>query len=253
MSFRLLDPPDALRPLFECCWEIKDEAPSREPQRILPDGRAEIIVHLAEPFEDFREGQWRTQSRCNFAGQLTGAMKIRPTGPVHTIGFRFHPHTAGLLVREAQALAGQVIPLTEIDRGLSSLEGLTRRTAATSTDKRVAAATRHSLQRSGNVTVSELARLAGLDVRQFERRFTRAVGIPPKFFCRVQRLQRVIAAMEQPGNAWVDAALSCGYYDQSHLVKDFRELAGDPPSLLLRQDSDLARHFLDRGQSLCRG
>jgi AraC-like DNA-binding protein len=65
----------------------------------------------------------------------------------------------------------------------------------------------------------------------------------PKYFARIRRFQRVFHAMEHAGGGWVDAAAACGYYDQAHLIRDFRAFAGEPPSHLLATD-DLARHFL---------
>lgn len=96
----------------------------------------------------------------------------------------------------------------------------------------------------GNVSIETAAHQSGLSRRQFERRFLQAAGIPPKLFSRMQRFQRVFPALEGAEVAWVDAAVHCGYYDQAHLIRDFREFAGKPPSALLALDTDLARHFV---------
>jgi AraC-like DNA-binding protein len=90
--------------------------------------------------------------------------------------------------------------------------------------------------------VGAAAALLGVSPRQLERRFKMRVGISPKYFARIRRFQRVFPAIEE-GSEWVDAAAACGYYDQAHLIRDFRAFAGEPPSHLLAGD-DLARHFL---------
>jgi transcriptional regulator GlxA family with amidase domain len=62
----------------------------------------------------------------------------------------------------------------------------------------------------------------------------------------MQRFQRVFAALEGASAGWADAAIRCGYYDQAHLIRDFREFAGKPPAALLSEESHLARHFVQR-------
>jgi AraC-like DNA-binding protein len=59
----------------------------------------------------------------------------------------------------------------------------------------------------------------------------------------MQRFQKVFHAIEQGRRNWVDAAVECGYFDQAHLIRDFRDFSGKPPSALLAE-ADMARHFL---------
>ena len=55
--------------------------------------------------------------------------------------------------------------------------------------------------------------------------------MPPKLIGRVLRFERVTERLAREGVArWTDVALDCGYYDQSHFNRDFREFAGITPS-----------------------
>src|SRR5262249_45351761 len=94
------------------------------------------------------------------------------------------------------------------------------------------------------ISVSATARHAGLSMRQFERRFREAVGISPKLFSRMQRFQHVFHALEGPHTDWVTEAIRCGYFDQAHLIRDFREFTGATPTALLSEEVDLARRLL---------
>jgi transcriptional regulator GlxA family with amidase domain len=93
------------------------------------------------------------------------------------------------------------------------------------------------------IGIRQLADWLGLSPRQLERRFRNEVGLSPKLFSRMQRFQRVFQKMEEPDISWVDAAVSCGYYDQAHLIRDFREFSGRTPSALVTEEFDLMRHF----------
>jgi transcriptional regulator GlxA family with amidase domain len=62
----------------------------------------------------------------------------------------------------------------------------------------------------------------------------------------MQRFQRVFQAMEQGPTGWVEVAVDCGYYDQAHLIRDFREFTGKPPTALEDGEIELAREFAGR-------
>jgi AraC-like DNA-binding protein len=82
--------------------------------------------------------------------------------------------------------------------------------------------------------VGDIAKFAGLSQRRLIEVFTAAVGLTPKRFGRVMRFHRAAALGRRAAFDWTRIAHECGYYDQAHLIRDFRELAEVTPSDLLR-------------------
>ncbi len=112
-------------------------------------------------------------------------------------------------------------------------EDLLRRVPPCKSDPIAAAATR-LLCAGGTARVDDLARASNLSSRQFGRLFTRRVGIPPKTYARIIRLNVAIAAkVARPDVNWTYVAQCAGYFDEAHLDKDFRELADTSPSGLM--------------------
>ena len=97
---------------------------------------------------------------------------------------------------------------------------------------------------NGLVSIENLAERVGWSTRQLQRRFKSAVGISPKLFSRMRRFQRVFCAMENVATGWANAAVDSGYYDQAHLIRDFRDFTGQTPTALLDQEIDLSRRFV---------
>jgi methylphosphotriester-DNA--protein-cysteine methyltransferase len=92
--------------------------------------------------------------------------------------------------------------------------------------------------RAGNdgVRVAHVAAVVGLSQRRFIEVFEREVGLTPKFYARIQRFHRVkhrIAALGKP-ESWATLALACGYFDQSHMIRDFVAFSGMSPTGYLR-------------------
>jgi AraC-like DNA-binding protein len=87
------------------------------------------------------------------------------------------------------------------------------------------------LRRNGQISLNLLVRNSGLSQRQFERKFIQQVGMPPKLYSRIVRLSYALQLKQtRPDLSWTEVTHEAGYFDQTHLVKDFKSLAGDTPS-----------------------
>jgi AraC-like DNA-binding protein len=95
----------------------------------------------------------------------------------------------------------------------------------------VAWAWRRLMEADGRIAIGALAGELGRSHRHLTTRFREQVGLPPKTLARVLRLHRVVGlAAGEDRPAWADVARDCGYYDQAHLNRDFREFAGTTPT-----------------------
>ena len=252
MHYQRIAPGPAAAAFIGHYWTL--EAAEHGPvQRVVPDGSPELILNLGQPFESCVDGVWRAQPRCFVAGQITGPLLLRPAGPCRILGVHFRPHgLAALRGIHANELTGRIAPLDDLSRELGALgeinsvrdlESGLLRLARIPADAMVGHAVRELTGSNGTRDIASLARDFGMSTRQLERRFRERVGLTPKVFSRMRRFQSVFAAIENGDSNWAAAAVACGYYDQAHLIRDFREFAGEPPASLLASD-DLARHFL---------
>ncbi|MFD2515928.1 helix-turn-helix domain-containing protein [Pontibacter locisalis] len=78
--------------------------------------------------------------------------------------------------------------------------------------------------------VEEVADEACMSFRQLERKFKERLGMPPKLFLKLIRFSKAYRMHEsQPALRWTDIAHINGYFDQAHLIRDFRQFTGVAP------------------------
>ena len=89
------------------------------------------------------------------------------------------------------------------------------------------------IKKGGLVNVDDIAQQSCVSVRQLERQFQQRIGISPKFFVRLTRFSKAWVMKENnPHLKWTTIAYECGYFDQMHLIRDFKEFAGVTPSVI---------------------
>ena len=265
MHYAEFAPIPALAPFLEKVWTLEGHADSLggEPQVVLPDGRAELVLHLGDAFERIDEDSDAVvrQPLLLFAGQLKSQLVLRPTGAIGVVGLRFHPYGAAPLFDIPQhELAGRtpdvmslstpaarlLEPVRERARSLSHGAELAQLALATlldpsSIDARVRDAVTQIEVHHGLISIDALAADLGLTRRHLERRFQQIVGISPKRLARIARFQRSLRILDAADPSQrlggAETAVACGYADQAHFIRDFRDLAGRPPG----------EHLLNKG------
>jgi AraC-like DNA-binding protein len=103
----------------------------------------------------------------------------------------------------------------------------------------------HAVETGPSLTIGALAARFGLTHRRTIEIFDRTVGLKPKAFYRVRRLRRVFQMSDaSPRLSWTTIAHRCGYYDQAHLINDFRQLTGILPSEYVATRSSVGHGFI---------
>jgi AraC-like DNA-binding protein len=265
MQYQELPAPAELRGLVHRLWVLRGRATTGGPwQRAMPDGRAELIFNLADPFECLDSRTARTQPLALLVGPGRRAMAIRPTGRVDLIGIRFRPEAlAGWLQVRGGELADASFALGELpapldptlreqlatagdssDR-LAILGRHLARTTSGPADRRLSAAVDLALG-DGRARPEGIARTLGMSRRQLGRLFQERIGLAPKSLGRLGRFQRVLRALDSNQRvSLAGVATRAGYFDQAHMSRDFRLFAGTTPGGYLRETRELTRHFLD--------
>jgi AraC-like DNA-binding protein len=207
------------------------------PIRVVPDGRVDLLISVS----------CGGGGRADVFGLKTAPLWARSECAVANVAVSFRPGSAAALLRvSADSLTDRAVPLGELlgtdcaarlieakdlrARGvLLEAELLARLPSAAPENERLARAAVETIERArGRVAISRLARDLGVGERRLERVFRAHVGVGPKSFARITRFRAAWRALES-GGAAVEVALARGYFDQAHLVRDFRAFAGDAP------------------------
>jgi AraC-like DNA-binding protein len=92
-------------------------------------------------------------------------------------------------------------------------------------------------------SAAEVADKTGYSQRHFIEMFRKEVGLAPKRFHRLQRFRKVIEEVQRRSVVdWVDVALSAGYFDQAHLIHEFREFSDLTPEQYLGLRTPFINH-----------
>jgi AraC-like DNA-binding protein len=224
LHYRELPPSPAFADRIECFWTMRLDGAARV-HRVVPDGCADVLLTIQ-----------------------SGTARLDSVGPMtiwrdHTVqpgrelfGVRFHPGRSPL-----PPIPDSILDLEDV-WGSSACRLLDRLTDTVSPHDRVVVVesilppespdpVTRAIARLGRVPLDDLARAANLSPRQFRRRCEALTGYTPKLLARILRFRRAAARL-QAGAPAAMVATDCGYFDQSHLLRDLRAFRGVTKNLL---------------------
>jgi AraC-like DNA-binding protein len=80
-------------------------------------------------------------------------------------------------------------------------------------------------------SIADIAAGLGVSHGHLDREFTRVVGLTPRVMARLLRMRKLLAGIDVYGTvAWTKLAHELGWYDQAHLIRDFKRHTGVTPS-----------------------
>jgi AraC-like DNA-binding protein len=139
-----------------------------------------------------------------------------------------------IIGKEMQIVNQQILEAPDVDTSKTIVENyLLQKLKQLKTTLPIDFALRELLRNDGNVSIEKIASLACLSLRQFERKCSERLGIPPKAFARVARFSKAYRLKEaNPELTWTAIAHEAGYFDQMHMIRDFKEFAGVTPKII---------------------
>ena len=261
MLFITRQPCPELRDYVDWFWFYEGLSPAHRLERVLPDGTFELCINLRDEVRhtyDLDEHRpTAAYRRAWLSGTHARHIVIDTAMDSSMMGVHFKPAGAAcVLGMPAGEMTDRVVELDAIwgNSGLdlhnALLEAPTPDSKFTVLERfllclakraRVRSpAIRHALRwftaEPAMTSIDNVAGELGVSHKHLIQRFRDEVGLTPKRFCRIRRFRSVLRTIQNQNTVdWADIACACGYFDQAHFIREFRDFSGLNPSAYLTQ------------------
>ncbi|MBL0740763.1 helix-turn-helix transcriptional regulator [Chryseolinea lacunae] len=258
MEFKHFAPSDILKPYVECFYEFRSDRDVVFDDTVFPSGNMEIIFNLGG-------GTWESASADHYVktptielwGQITKPLPIRSKGKHCMLGVKFLPHAASyflnveiselnnsitdvgdVLGNPIRVLHDQLFSTDEVTKRISLLENfLVKRLVAVDHKalriEKVAHLLTSMKKLASDGNLNDVASQHGITTRYLQKLVFQHTGLSPKALAKINRFKhslRLIARNDQP---LTSVAYDCGYFDQSHFIREFKSFTSITPSAYL--------------------
>jgi len=262
MQYQEFSPPSVLADYVQLIWigeGIKADGFDAK-ERILPDGIVELVFHYGDPYLTHSAiGNTREQPRSFAISQMQDFIEIQGNGKTGMISVRFFPwgayHFFKIPINDFidDTIATEDLwpnQYLEVQDGIQSASNNYQRlniiqeflknrlTENYRNCPDVDHVIQYIRQTKGSKSIDEICATTGFSKKQLERKFLASVGTTPKQFSRVTRFLNLCHHLEGHRNrSLTELTYECGYYDQAHFIKEFKQFSGFTPKEFFRRDN----------------
>jgi AraC-like DNA-binding protein len=255
MNYNEILPSDWLKPYVKCFFLFESETSDEMEDVVFPSGYVEFIFNLGD-------GIWKTARNESFSktppielwGQLTKPLLVKTKGKNRMLGIRFFAHSASYFLKEDICeLNNQVIDLAHL-AGESVQTLHTKLFEEKSMKKQIVlienflmkriSISQRKSKRIGIVSqvieemrvasfvkpIEKIAAHHNISSRYLQKLFLQHAGVTPKLLGKISRFQRSLKLVSENGISLTSVAYDCGYFDQSHFIREFKSFTGVTPS-----------------------
>lgn len=262
--------PQNLTHLVKAFWylEVPAELPQPYLEDILPDGHHEITFHLHPHTarRKFSDTGWFEEPAAFIAGQTLTSYTLQLMPGARLYGIRFYPHTlSAFLKMPVPDQPSGITPLSDILPVSDFMDCITEHPQTTfrhferlltgminslkhpsNTYDYVHAAVHEIMLHKGNISVDQLLHRTGVSAKYLDALFKKQVGLTPKAFSNIIRFNHFVAwKKEHPLENYTAAGYETGYYDQSHLIRTFRQYTSQSPRAYFNSDTWINNVFVN--------
>lgn len=268
MEYNIFKPSGFLSQYVKYYWSLENCIPSGKEhiQRIVPNGLFELVIYLDDK-PKANDPQKTINDNILITGQLKSFHELQVTGKLSLFAIYFLPHGLSMFLDlPIKELFNQSVPLkfiikdtvNKLEDELSSAESFRRkieiaeRFLITQIQKnetkykydRIRKAVNMINHAKGILKIEDLASETFLSRKQFERTFSDFIGTSPKQFLKIVRFQNAIYEKSQNADLKLtEIAHKCGYFDQAHMIKEFKSLSGITPGNFFESEGLFSDYF----------
>ncbi|WP_212004630.1 helix-turn-helix transcriptional regulator [Chitinophaga sp. HK235] len=255
MHYKEIEPGARLKPYVKCYYTYESDAGAAFEDTVFPSGCMEMIFNLGDGlWQTATQGDFVTHPAIELWGQLLRPLPVRSVGKHNMLGVRFFPHAAAFFLNDKADLFNDRVTDYRHICGSSAGQLHNRLLETVSWQQRIALVEDFLWQqllraqsRTGKVTIvghvmqelnqpgffdniENVAARYGITSRYLQKLFLQYTGLTPKLYSKIHRFQNSLQLVIRKEDSLTAIAYDCGYFDQSHFIREFKSFTGFTPS-----------------------
>ncbi|MBC9796111.1 helix-turn-helix domain-containing protein [Sinomicrobium weinanense] len=261
MEYIEYKPHPSLSEYIECFWatDVHNTISSREVESFIPDGNIELVFNFGDDLTEFMDGKRESVRGSHVSGIRNKSahvvlperlkffcVRFKPGGsypffgiPAHLFAYANYPLDA-FLGREYRLLEEQVYEAPDDTTRIGLIENfLLKKLQNTGViaDYYFVKSCMHSLFLDTSLRINELSRKFHSNYKTIERKFKKVTGLSPSELVKIKRVNNAVQFMHSSNAiSLTETAYACGYYDQSHFIREFKQVTELAPREFLKKE-----------------